>query len=507
MRFVATPLASSVPQPEQRPGGVDPRVLEAAVVGPCMPEARQRLLAPGTVVITTGQQPGLFTGPLYTVYKALSATALARQLEATWDVPVVPVFWLATDDHDFAEAATAAWPAPDGTVRRVTLRERPADAPLTPMYREVLGPEVAAVLEVLEADLQGDFAGETMAWLRRHYHPDATVGQAYAQAMAELLCPWGVVCLDAGSVALKRLAAPWLLRALQGARGLNRDLAALSDHLVAAGADPGVPVAPDATLVMLEGSAGRDRLVLEGPDGFRTRRGGEVFSLAELAGLAAEFPERFSPNVLLRPVVESALLPTSAYVAGPGELRYLALAKAVYQGLEVPRQEPVPRWSGVVVDARADRVMGKFGLGLHDLLGPPGALERSLARDQLPSDLGAGIAQLRAELERRYGEVATGAVAIDPTLEKTVLGARGQALHGLAEIERKLVQHLRRRSETELGQVSRVRASLRPDGKPQERVLTLAPFLARYGKAFLDEMLASATQWYAGALEHAGTRS
>lgn len=506
MRFVATPLALSVPLPARRPGGVDPRVLEAAVVAPCMPEARQRLLAPGTVVITTGQQPGLFTGPLYTVYKALSAAALARQLEQAWQVPVVPVFWLATDDHDRAEATAASWPTPDGVVRSVSLGERPADAPLTPMYREPLGPAVLDALAALQGDLQGDAATETLDWLRRHYRPDATVGGAYAQAMAELLCPWGVVCLDAGSRALKRLAAPWLMRALADATPITEGLARLAPVLAAQGRDAGVALSPDATLVMLEGQAGRDRLVRDGR-GFRTRRGGEVFTLDQLAAIAADSPERLSPNVLLRPVIESALLPTTAYVAGPGELRYLALTPPVYQVLGVPRQEPVPRWSGVMVDARVERIMTKLGLALDDLLAPPGALESRLARNALPAQLDATIQRLRAALEQEYEGVARGAVDVDPTLERTVLGARGQALHGLAEIERKLVQHLKRRSDTELGQLARARVLVRPDGKPQERVFTVAPFLARHGRAFLDGVLEAASAWYDVALEGAGVRS
>jgi bacillithiol biosynthesis cysteine-adding enzyme BshC len=506
MRLVSTPLTATVAFPAQRPGGIDPRVLEAAVVAPCIPEARERLLAPGTVVVTTGQQPGLFTGPLYTVYKALSAVALARKLESEWQVPVVPVFWLATDDHDFAEAATASWPGADGAVRTVTLRERPPDAGLTPMYRELLGPAITEALGALEGDLQGDFVHETLLWLRKHYRPEATVGGAYAHAMAELLCPWGVVCLDAGSTALKRLAAPWLMKALQASAELNRSLEGRARDLAATGHDADVALSPDATLVMLEGTAGRDRLMRDG-DRFRTRRGGETFSLSDLAALAAQLPERLSPNVLLRPVIESALLPTTAYVAGPGELRYLALTPPVYEALDVPRQEPVPRWSGVVVDARAERVLGKFTLELDELLSPPGALESRLARRQLPALLDDGIARLRAALEEEYERLAHGAIEVDPTLEKTVLGARGQALHGLAEVERKLVQHLKRRSETELGQVARARAFVRPDGKPQERVFTVAPFLARYGRIFLEEMLASAAAWYATALEGAGTRS
>jgi len=142
MRLVSTPLAAPVGLPSPRPCGADARLFEAVVAPRAVAGLLERLREPGAVAVTTGQQPGLFTGPLYTVFKALSAAALARELETVWQRPVVPVFWLATDDHDFAESNHAAWLASDGTLRECVLRERPADAPMLPMYREPLGPEV-----------------------------------------------------------------------------------------------------------------------------------------------------------------------------------------------------------------------------------------------------------------------------------------------------------------------------------------------------------------------------
>ncbi len=171
-RLVTTPLRPVVPAPVARAGGVDPRLLEAIVVTPGMTDRRAALLAPDTIVVTTGQQPGLFTGPLYTIYKALSVVALARHLETQWQRPVLPVFWLATDDHDAAEANRAAWPTADASIRHASLPARAGDAAMTPMYREPLGAGVVALLEQLQADLPGDgSAQETMAWLRRHYIP------------------------------------------------------------------------------------------------------------------------------------------------------------------------------------------------------------------------------------------------------------------------------------------------------------------------------------------------
>lgn len=507
MRLVPTPIGPLPRLPAERTGGIDRRLFEAIVPAPGVSHLLDRLGEPGALAVTTGQQPGLFTGPLYTIHKALSAAALARLLQEVWGRPVVPVFWLANDDHDIVEAATAAWIAADGVLRRAVLRERQADAPLTPMYREPLGPEIAPIVDQLEGDLAAGPDRDAVAgWLRRHYKPDATIASSYSAALAELLAPHGIVCLDASHRAVKQLAAPLLLRAIHDSEALDAALRPLSESLAARGADPGVALGDGATLVLLEGKAGRDRLLRDG-NGFITRRGHERFTAAALSALAASDPERLSPNVLLRPVVESQLLPTVAYLAGPGELRYLALTPPLYERLDVPRQEPVARWSGVLVEPRVDRVLDKFDLTLEELLSAPGAAEANVIREALPPELARALERLRQDIEREYGIILDGAVAIDPTLERPVVGARHGALTGLGEVERRLLQHLKRRREVELQQLARARTAVLPEGKPQERVLTIAPFLARYGRGVLDDIFASAHRWYARALEGCATGS
>jgi bacillithiol biosynthesis cysteine-adding enzyme BshC len=506
-RIVATPLPASLREARElhpsRPGGASPAVLEAFIHAPGAEAALTRLRGPDTLVVSTGQQPGLFTGPLYTLHKALSAAALAAVLERRWQRPVVPVFWLAGDDHDFAEASHASWLSADGSVKTTELRKRQADAPLTPMYREPLGPEVETALAALEADLPpSEFRDATLDWLRRHYRPEHTVAGAFGQALAELLAPLGIVCFDSTHPAAKRAAAPHLLRALDLAPELDRRLASRAEQMAAEGLDAGVAVGEGATLVMLESSTGRDRLVIA-ERGFTTRRGGERFELADLTRIAEEGPARLSPNVLLRPVVESALLPTVAYVAGPAELRYLRLAGALYEPLAVPAQLPVPRWSGVLVEARVDRVLEKFGATLEELLTPGAQLEARIIRSQLPDEATAALTELRDAIESAYAVLARSAATIDPTIEKPVLNARTQALAGTQDVEKRLVHHLKKRQETELSQITRARSAVLPGGKPQERVLTPAPFIARYGPSLLTELLTEIETWYAGGLEGA----
>lgn len=463
LRILTTPIHGNGRPPARdiRPRPLPPGVVEAILPGP----GRDRLAGEAPVLtVTTGQQPGLFTGPLYTVHKALSAIALARRLERERGVPVVPVFWVAGDDHDFREANHAAVLDPHGALVRITLRDRPEDAPQWPLSRERCGPDVETALDRMGAAL-GDapFAADTMAWLRAAYRPDASLADACADAVHALLGSRGLAVFRAHHPAAKAAAAPAVVRGLD---------VVLDDGL---------------TPVLVEGRLGRDRLrVGERAGEFVTRRSGERFTRERLAALAREEPVRLSPNVLLRPVVEATLFPTVAYLAGPGELGYLPQAGPLYGDVAV--QTPVPRWSGLILEAHIQHLLRKLGVEPGDLAAPPGALEGRLVRHALPPDAAAALADLRRALEAGHGHLASAAARLDATLERSVLGARNASLARVDRLERRLVAAVKRRSSTVTGQIARARAALFPDGRPQERVLGVCSFLARYGPSLLDDL-------------------
>lgn len=499
LRFHDTPLAGRVAIPDPRLDAWRPGLEDALLPGG--DAALARLGLPQALAVSTGQQPGLLGGPLLTAYKALSARALARILEERWRRPVVPVFWIAGDDHDYAEAATAAWLGLDGTMVSAVLPTRAPEAPLAPLYRERLPDEITGLLDHFESTLPlGENRDRTVTWLRAHYQPGRSLAAAGGGALAEILGRFGIAFLDGSNAALKRLAWPTLEKALEQSAAIDSRLLARSNALRAGGADPGVRVGDGASLVMLEAAAGRDRL-LPGPNGFVTRRSGERLTRADLAQIAALEPERLSANVLLRPVVESALLPTVAYVAGPAELRYLDLARTVYEALGVAWQRPVPRWSGLIIEPRVSRALEKLDLTLDLALDPSGPADERLARRAAPSGFEADVLALRQALERGYNALIPRIKAIDPTLEKPALSARSAAQNGLAELERRVLAAIKRRHGETLGQLDRVRGALRPAGKPQERALGLAGFLARYGVGLLDDLASHIEHWYRRALE------
>jgi bacillithiol biosynthesis cysteine-adding enzyme BshC len=500
LRLHLTPLADTLPQVSPRPpGSLAPGLEDAFRKASGLDGQLARLRAPNALVVTTGQQPGLFTGPLYTLYKALSAAALAALLEERWGRPVVPLFWLANDDHDYAEARDTAWLDAEGGLVRRALADRPADAPLTPMYRLALGADVEGVLDEFERSVAPlPYVEGTMDWLRRHYRPGRSLGQAFGDALAELVAPFGVLCLDITHPAVKRAAAPHLLRALDGATALDEGLARHAAELAAAGRPAPVTTGEGAALVFVEDEVGRDRLVIA--DGaFVARRAGRRFDRAELARIAEREPSRLSPNVLLRPVIESALLPTVAYVAGPGELAYLPLARPLYEWLEIPAQTPMPRWSGMIVEPRVDRVLDKHESTIEELLAGQ-TLEKRVVRAALPPELRDAAERLGHAIDADYQVIRRSAVAIDPTLDRPIDRFRHQAIEGLDQAVGKVERHLRRRQATELAQITRARTAVQPDGRPQERVLGPAGFLARYGPGFADTVASGIREWYANAL-------
>ena len=469
-RILSTPLSKAVPRiPAGKPRRISADVLAAVLPGP----GRDRLASGEVLAVTTGQQPGLFTGPLYTINKALAAIALARRLEQERGQAVVPVFWVAGDDHDFAEGNHAWVLGQGGEPVRIVLRERAHEAPQLPLFREPCGAEVEAALAALDAALpDSEFKPAVLDWLKQSYRPDNNLADAAAEAINATLGGRGLAVFRAYDRAAKRVASPWLLR------GLDETL------------DDGL------TPVLIEGTLGRDRLRHDGKD-FGTRRSGERFTRAQLEKIAGETPERLSPNVLLRPVIEAALFPTVAYVGGPGEMEYLPESGPLFQRLGVAPQAHVPRWSGVIIEARIEKVLTKHGLTPADFDSPPGALETRVAKAELPPDLAASLQALRDDVASRFARISGEVQQLDPTLERTVESARNAALAGTNEIEKKLIASLKRTQGTVLGQLARARAALMPQGQPQERVLTAASFLARYGPEVVDAIAAEVARWAA----------
>ena len=460
-----------------------------------------------SVAVVTGQQLGLFAGPLYTVYKARTAVRLANRLADETGRPAVPVFWLADEDHDFAEIRRAAF-ADGPDVRFVTYRPdaggvaRPDRDNAVPVGRIVLGEaEVADALDALDAALPaGPHRDEAVRLAREAYVAGRTMRDAFARLLRALVPD--VVLMSADDARLKRLAAPVIRTELETWSRTYADLEARSGALEAAGFHAQVAPSPvnlfwmeDAGPPDAGGGAGR-RLALDpagspsgGADVFEVRATGETLRLEALLDAA---PGRFSPNVVLRPLVQDVLLPTAAYVAGPGEAAYFAQLGPVYERFGVPMPVIEPRLSLTVVEPGVAKVLDRYDLDLSDLSGDLAALWRRLALAESDHDLDAVFAEARrtvgSALDRLDGVAAT----VDASLGGAAGAARAAVRKALDRLETKTVRVEKRHHQTVRERLERAQAALWPGGALQERALGPLGLVARHGVGALTDIAEAA---------------
>lgn len=450
----------------------------------------QRILAGDGYFVTTGQQPALFGGPLYTLYKALAAVRLADALERALDRPVLALFWIGADDHDWAEASHAALLDAAGYVQHIAV-SAPDDATPLPMSERSWGPGIELALETFTSALPaGGYADQVARHLRETYSPDATVGASFAATCRFLLQDQRIVLVSSADPALRHAASPVLRTEAERTTEHNELLLRQTRRLVDAGYPAQVAITPDASNLMLVDEHGRDRLVRD-RRGWYTRRERTRIGEADLLRRMSDEPERFSPNVLLRPIVESAVFPTIAYVAGPGELRYFAQLGCLFHGHGIRPPVVVPRPSATLIEPQVRRTLNRLEVEPAAFTRPFEQLVAEVVRTQLPAPVTAALQRLHTDVADAYTALAAAAETIDPTLLGPLGSARNRSLREVARAERRILRQLRRRHDVLVEQLRRVAARLQPDDAPQERVLNVMPFLARYGPALVPAIAAA----------------
>lgn len=444
----------------------------------------------GGYFVTTGQQTGLFGGPLYTIYKALTAVRLARALEAVLERPVAPLFWVASTDHDWDEVNHVQLLDAENALHRLVL-PADADAPPASTAHRAVGEGIEGVLDELERILPpSEFVPPLLERVRAAYSPGRSMASAFAELLADLLEPFDVVLVDPSTPALQALAAPVLRAEIEHAAENEDRLIRQTERLVAAGYHGQVTVGGGAVNVAYEDEEGRERLVREN-GAFVLRRTKRRLTLADTLGLLESEPGRFSGTVLLRPVVESALFPTVAYVGGPSEVSYFAQTGCLFQahGIEMPLV--MPRASVTLVERKVRKVLDKFGLEPADFRTPARELATRIVRDELPPAAADAMRELRRAIQDGYDALTAATKAIDPTLKGPLTSARNASHAALKDVEKKLLTHLKEQNSTAVEQLDKAATNLYPSGAPQERVLNVLQYLGRYGPELLPAVAAA----------------
>lgn len=438
--------------------------------------------------VTSGQQPGLFGGPLYTLYKILSAMTLADALETRLGVPVAPLFWVGSDDHDWAEVNQAYALDRANTLCRIEV-EQPADVAPHSLARRTLGAGVGTAIDRLAEVLPDtEFTDVLIKQIRDAYRPERPMAEAFEELIAGWLDGYDLLMVQAASPHVKRLAAPLLRDDLARSEEAEAATSRQTRRLEDGGYRPQVALVPGATNVLYEDELGRGR-ILRTADGFVAHDGAVRWTHDELLDAVERDPTAFSPNVQLRPLVESRVFPTVCYVAGPAEASYFAQLGCLFEMHSMAMPLVYPRRGGVLVEPKVRKVLDKFGLEVDDLEPPLHEIASRFARDELPEAVSMALSELRASIQAGYEALERAVREVDPTLRGPLNSARGASFKELGHFEKKVLRQLKEQNEISLQQLEKARSNLFPDGKPQERMLGPVHFLARYGPSLIDALL------------------
>lgn len=435
-------------------------------------------LRAGASALVTGQQVGLFGGPMFSIYKALTAVKLA-DVATRGGVDCVPVFWLATEDHDLAEVDHVAIPGPDGLHHNLlaTTQAQP-DAPVGTV---TFGAEIEALVNTA-AELLGE--SEITNTLRQCYRPGETYGSSFARLFARLFADWGVVLLDASDPELHHISEPIYRAAIERSAELDRSLLARGQALEAAGYHQQVKVTPASALLFTLRDGARVPVHRRADSGdFAIQE--EKLSEAELLKRIASSPQNFSPNVLLRPVVQDYLLPTLAYTGGAAEVAYFAQAAAVYEALLGRITPVIPRFSATIVESKPASLLERYRLNLVDLFQGSESLRELLATRALPSELQSAFENAEASLKQSLGKIRSALERLDKTLVDATDNATAKMQHQLESLRTRAARAELRQTEVLTRHAELLSHALYPNKTLQERELPGIYFLARHGAEVL----------------------
>lgn len=431
----------------------------------------------GTVAVVTGQQVGLFSGPAYTIYKALTAVRLAEKLTQEGR-PAVPVFWLATEDHDFAEInhTFVFDPSHEPVKLMVNGRGESSQQPVGSIA------VTAAPLDHLRRVLDGFPSGpEITPAVERAYRTGVTFGAAFEDLLRNLLGKWGLLFVDPMNPAVRKIAAPLLHRAVDRAGDLKQRLLERNQALQAAGYHAQVHVEPQTSLFFLLDGNRRTTLRRENGEYLSKDR---RYSVQELADRA----EQLSPNALLRPVMQDYILPTAAYVGGPAELAYLAQSQVLYDELLGRMPVPHARSGFTLLDQHSAKAMRRYGLELRDLFHSRETVRELIARVLIPADLSHEFERVKQSTAQSLDRLGADLTQFDPTLAAALEKSAAKILYQLSKIECKAARETLRRDDRAEQDARSLSGLVYPEKHLQERFYSILPFLAKHGLPLLDTL-------------------
>jgi bacillithiol biosynthesis cysteine-adding enzyme BshC len=442
-------------------------------------------------VVIGGQQAGVLTGPLYTIHKAIHLIQSARKLQEELQVTIVPVFWIAGEDHDIDEIDHLYWLTDGETVvskGRMNLpRKGRVSASSLRLEQEAAERFVDSFLQELT---ETEETAAIRDLLKQEVRQSSTVVDWFARLMASLFGKHGLVLVESSLPFVRELERPVFRRLIEQNERISSLLEETSDRIIAAGYEPQLQVeGKQANLFVYESG---ERLLLErSDDRFRTKDRRYSYSKDELLTMLEADPRRFSANVVSRPLMQEHLFPTLAFIGGQGEVAYWAFYRKVFEAMGYQLPIVLPRMSITLVEGAIARLMEQVGLSVEKVLTGFGEWKEQWERLREPDPLKERFAQTRQAMEALYRPLITEVVERDAGLRELAEKNINMLLAQVDFLEDRLNRSLRRREDVSLARVRRIEASLLPEGAWQERKLSVFFFANKYGLDLVDRLVAA----------------
>jgi bacillithiol synthase len=443
---------------------------------------------PDCVAVLTGQQVGLFAGPLYTIYKALTAVRLAEELKKR-GIRAVPIFWMDTEDHDLAEVSCRTVLDSSSTLQTIDFRKFLFDVLPVGSVGPIPFPDriLQGTEEYLRYIPDGSWKAEIRSQLESTYRQGSTFGQSFAELLFRILPGSGLILFDPHDVEAKRLAATVFQTAIANGDAFRSALLQRNQELEDSGFHPQVSILENSTVLFFTENGERRALEKRG-SGFGLKNMDRTYSLDELLNCALRAPEQFSPNVLLRPLVQDGLFPTVAYVGGSAEVAYFAQIAVLYAFYNRPMPVIWPRDSFTLIEPEIGTEMERLGIEIQDCFQNRRLIEEQAIRTSGFSRATASLDALQIHLDQALTEVKRDLQTVDPPLAAALETARRKIQHNIQHLKSQAIRFEGTRNSSISFGIDRVINNCFPHQTLQERELGIQHFLARHGSSLLDEL-------------------